>query len=83
MFYKLITLLFFTFFSFSASSDPFTNVIGTINQQQQEVIEEKTEETAELKAEDLFDNEISEEEDIFNEEVVEVIETVDQKKKLH
>ena len=49
MFYKLITLLFFTFFSFSASSDPFTNVIGTINQQQQEVIEEKPEETAELK----------------------------------
>ena len=79
MIYKLITLLFFTFFCFSASSDPFTNVIGTINQQQPEVIEEKPEETAELKAEDLFDNEITEEEDIFNEEVVEVIETVDQK----
>ena len=54
--------MFFTFFSFTVSSDPFTNEIGITIQKEPEVIEEtQPEEIVEENTEDLFEDEIPEE----------------------
>ena len=79
MFIKLLIITFFTFFSFIAHSDPFTNEIGLVNQKtNEEVVEiDQAEEIAESEADELFDDEILEDTTVFEEtQNNEVIETV-------
>ena len=76
MIVKFLLILFFTFFSFTVSSDPFTNEIGLEKEQVEEVITEiKQDELAEIEAENLFDEEITEELTLTEE----IIETVEEK----
>ena len=79
MFFKFLIIIFFSFYSFAVSSDPFTNEIGIIKQEEQqpEVLENEPEETAELEAEELFDNEILDEEEIITDQITEVVENTD------
>lgn len=81
MFFKFLIIIFFSFYSFAVSSDPFTNEIGIIKQEEQqpEVLENEPEETAELEAEKLFDNEILDEEEIITDQITEVVENTDDK----
>ena len=81
MFFKFLIIIFFSFYSFAVSSDPFTNEIGIIKQEEQqpEVLENEPEETAELEAEELFDNEILDEEEIITDQITEVVENTDDK----
>ena len=76
IFFRFLIIMFFTFFSFTVSSDPFTNEIGIIKQAEPEVIEE-TEEVVEENIEDQFEDEITEEiastEETLEEEVLENI----------
>ena len=58
---RFLLILFFTFFSFTVSSDPFTNEIGLVSEQTEEqVVEIEQDEIAESEAENLFDEEITE-----------------------
>ena len=58
---RFLLILFFTFFSFTVSSDPFTNEIGLVSEQTEEqVVEIEQDEIAESEAENLFDEEIAE-----------------------
>lgn len=76
MIVKFLLILFFTFFSFTVSSDPFTNEIGLEKEQVEEVITEiEQDELAETEAENLFDEEITEELTLTEE----IIETVEEK----
>ena len=76
MIVKFLLILFFTFFSFTVSSDPFTNEIGLEKEQVEEVITEiEQDELAEIEAENLFDEEITEELTLTEE----IIETVEEK----
>ena len=79
MFFKFLIIIFFSFYSFAVSSDPFTNEIGIIKQEEQqpEVLENEPEETAELEAEELFDDEILDEEEIITDQITEVVENTD------
>ena len=62
IFLRFLIIIFFTFFSFTVSSDPFTNEIGITTKKEPEVIEEtQPEEVVEENTEDLFEDEISEE----------------------
>ena len=78
IFFRFLLILFFTFFSFTVSSDPFTNEIGLVSEQkEEEVIEIEQEDLAESDAENLFDEEVTEEINLTEEnQVEEIIETV-------
>ena len=59
---RFLIIMFFTFFSFTVSSDPFTNEIGITTKKEPEKVEEiKPEEVVEENTEDLFEEEVSEE----------------------
>ena len=61
MILRFLIIMFFTFFSFTVSSDPFTNEIG-ITKKEPEIVEEtQPEEVVEEITEDLFENEVSDE----------------------
>ena len=61
MIVRFFIIMFFTFFSFTVSSDPFTNEIG-ITKKEPEIVEEaQPEEVVEEITEDLFEDEVSEE----------------------
>ena len=61
MIIRFFIIMFFTFFSFTVSSDPFTNEIG-ITKKEPEIVEEaQPEEVVEEITEDLFEDEISDE----------------------
>ena len=61
MIVRFLIIMFFTFFSFTVSSDPFTNEIG-ITKKEPEIVEEaQPEEVVEEITEDLFEDEISDE----------------------
>ena len=74
MIIRFFIIMFFTFFSFTVSSDPFTNEIG-ITKKEPEIVEEaQPEEVVEEITEDLFEDEISDE-IASTEQDVEIIET--------
>ena len=78
MIFRFLLVLFFSFFSFTVSSDPFTNEIGLANEQkEEEVVEIEQEELAESEAENLFDEELREEtsltEENQEEEIIEAV----------
>ena len=57
MIIRFFIIMFFTFFSFTVSSDPFTNEIGITSQKEPEVVEEtQPEEVVEEITEDLFED---------------------------
>ena len=59
---RFFIIVFFTFFSFTVSSDPFTNEIGIKSKKETEIVEEvQEEEMVEENTEELFEDEISEE----------------------
>ena len=68
MIIRFLIIMFFTFFSFTVSSDPFTNEIGITTQKEPEIVEEtQPEEIVQENTDDLFEDEVSEE---IKEEVV-------------
>ena len=72
MMIRFLIIMFFTFFSFTVSSDPFTNEIGIISNKEPEVIEEtQPEEIVQENTEDLFEDDTSE-------EIVDEIAVIDQ-----
>ena len=77
MIIRFFIIMFFTFFSFTVSSDPFTNEIGITSQKEPEVVEEtQPEEVVEEITEDLFEDEVTEEivsidQDIDTPEIIE------------
>ena len=74
MIIRFFIIMFFTFFSFTVLSDPFTNEIG-ITKKEPEIVEEaQPEEVVEEITEDLFEDEISDE-IASTEQDVEIIET--------
>ena len=78
MFIRLLIITFFTFFSFIAHSDPFTNEIGLVNQKdKKEVKEIEQEKITEVEADELFDEDILEDttlfEEIQNNEIIEAV----------
>ena len=74
MIVRFFIIMFFTFFSFTVSSDPFTNEIG-ITKKEPEIVEEaQPEEVVEEITEDLFEDEVSDE-IASTEQDVEIIET--------
>ena len=74
MIIRFLMIMFFTFFGFTVSSDPFTNEIG-ITKKEPEIIEEaQPEEVVEEITEDLFEDEVSDE-IASTEQDVEIIET--------
>ena len=74
MIVRFLIIMFFTFFSFTVSSDPFTNEIGITKKEPAIVEETQPEEVVEEITEDLFEDEVSDE-IASTEQDVEIIET--------
>ena len=83
IFIRFLIIVFFTFFSFTVSSDPFTNEIGVVDKVEKEEVkieeEVQIEEVAEEEAEDLFEEDMPEEIALTNneEEETENLETTE------
>ena len=74
MIIRFLMVMFFTFFGFTVSSDPFTNEIGITKKEPEIIKEAQPEKVVEEITEDLFEDEVSDE-IASTEQDVEIIET--------
>ena len=74
MIIRFLMVMFFTFFGFTVSSDPFTNEIGITKKEPETIEEAQPEEVVEEITEDLFEDEVSDEIASIEQDV-EIVET--------